>query len=123
MEEFQDFLTKIEEERHKARMEEIFARIMERFPELNRRMAWNQPMFTDHGTFIIGFSMAIKHMSVAPERAAMERFSDEIKRAGYSAGKELFRIPWDSPVNFELLEKIIRFNIEDKAGCRSFWRK
>lgn len=104
-------------------MEEIFARIMERFPDLNRRMAWNQPMFTDHGTFIIGFSMAIKHMSVAPERAAMERFSDEIKRAGYSAGKELFRIPWDSPVNFELLEKIIRFNIEDKAGCRSFWRK
>ena len=123
MEEFKDFFTNIKEERHKARMEEIFTWIMEQFPMLNRRMAWNQPMFTDHGTFIIGFSLAAKHMSVAPEKAAMERFSDEIEQSGYSAGKEIFRIPWDSPVNFELLEKLIRFNIEDKAGCRSFWRK
>jgi uncharacterized protein YdhG (YjbR/CyaY superfamily) len=32
-------------------------------------------------------------------------------------------IPWDKPMDYELLERIIRFNIEDKKGCETFWRK
>ncbi|NRG47411.1 iron chaperone, partial [Bacillus sp. CRN 9] len=30
---------------------------------------------------------------------------------------------WDSPVDFSLLEKMIEFNILDKADCSTFWRK
>ena len=123
METFTDFISTIDEEQRRARVEEVFVWIGGRFPELEQRIAWNQPMYTDHGTYIIGFSLARKHMSVAPERAGMERFSEEIAQAGYTAGKELFRIPWDSPVNYSLLEKIIQFNIQDKAECTSFWRK
>ena len=123
METFTDFISTIDEEQRRAKVEEVFVWIGGRFPELEQRIAWNQPMYTDHGTYIIGFSLARKHMSVAPERAGMERFSEEIAQAGYTAGKELFRIPWDSPVNYSLLEKIIQFNIQDKAECTSFWRK
>lgn len=123
MESFTDFISTIEDEQHRARMEEVFVWIGGRFPQLEQRIAWNQPMYTDHGTYIIGFSVAKKHMSVAPERAGMEKFSEEIAQAGYTAGKELFRIPWDDSVNYGLLEKIIQFNIHDKAECTSFWRK
>lgn len=35
-------------------------------------------MFTDHCTFIIGFSIAKHHLAVAPEIAGINRFSDEI---------------------------------------------
>ena len=51
-------------------------------------------MFTDHGTFIIGFSVAKKHLAVAPERAGIERFSDDILQAGYTHSKEILRIGW-----------------------------
>ena len=122
MEAFAEYLASINPQ-HRARTEEILGWVMERFPNLATRIAWNQPMFTDHGTFIIGFSVAKHHLAVAPERAVIERFSDEIAQAGYDHTKELVRIPWDSPVDYSLLEKLIEFNIADKAGYSSFWRK
>ena len=36
------------------------------YPELALRIAWNQPMFTHHGTFIFGFSAGSKHMAMVP---------------------------------------------------------
>ncbi|HWI49132.1 MAG TPA: DUF1801 domain-containing protein, partial [Rummeliibacillus sp.] len=83
----------------------------------------NTPMFTDHGTFIIGFSTAKHHLSVSPEEFVIAHFADDIVQAGYSATKGLFRIPWNGPVNYELLEKMIEFNIQDKAEYTNFWRK
>jgi uncharacterized protein YdhG (YjbR/CyaY superfamily) len=79
-------------------------------------------MFTDHGTYIIGFSLAKKHMSVAPENKAIEEFSDALEKADYSYTNEIFRIPWDGEVDYALLKKIIEFNIEDKDGVDTFWR-
>ncbi|MBM7657706.1 uncharacterized protein YdhG (YjbR/CyaY superfamily) [Sporolactobacillus spathodeae] len=97
--------------------------VTEKFPSLEPRIAWNQPMFTDHGTFIIGFSVAKHHLAIGPERAGIVRFSDEIVQAGYDHTKQLVRIRWDSPVDFSLLEKMIAFNISEKADCSTFWRK
>lgn len=123
MEVFAEYLASIDNPQHKARMEEVLGWIFKNFPDLKPKIAWNQPMFTDHGTFIIGFSISKNHMAVAPERAGIIRFSDEIVQAGYNHSKELVRIPWDSPVDLVLLEKMIQFNILDKAECSTFWRK
>jgi len=49
--------------------------------------------------------------------------SGHIVQAGYDHTKQLVRIKWDSPVDFSLLEKMIEFNILDKADCSTFWRK
>lgn len=123
MEVFREYLARIENPEHRARVEEILEWIFVRFPQLVPRIAWNQPMFTDHGTFIIGFSTAKQHLAVAPEYEATSHFSDEIHQSGYDHTQELVRIKWDLPVDFSLLEKIIEFNIKDKAECSTFWRK
>ncbi|TGA98972.1 iron chaperone [Sporolactobacillus shoreae] len=123
MEVFADYLAHIDDPQHQAQTEEVLAWVTEKFTNLKQRIAWNQPMFTDHGTFIIGFSVSKHHLAVAPERAGIDHFSDEIKRAGYDHTKLLIRFPWDRPVDFSLLEKIIVFNITDKADCSTFWRK
>ncbi|WP_309119682.1 iron chaperone [Paenibacillus sp.] len=123
MEVFAEFLAKIDHPQHRARTEEVLEWVTKRFPNLQPKVAWNQPMFTDHGTFIIGFSAAKAHLAVAPERAGMIRFSDDIKQAGYDHSSELVRIRWDRPVDFSLLEKMIEYNILDKADCSTFWRK
>ncbi|NEZ40696.1 iron chaperone [Paenibacillus alvei] len=123
MDVFADFLEKIEHPQHRDRTEEVLAWIIQKFPNLVPKIAWNQPMFTDHGTFIIGFSVSKNHLAVGPERAGIVHFADEIEQAGYEQTKQLFRIPWSSPVHFSLLEKMIEFNMLDKANCSTFWRK
>ena len=123
MEVFEKYLSSIENENHRARLREVLEWIQNRFPDLTPRIAWNQPMFTDHGTFILGFSASKQHFSVAPEPITIEKFSAEITKSGYRQSSNLFRIHWEEPVDFSLLERIIQYNREDKADCTSFWRK
>ncbi|MCI1858161.1 MAG: iron chaperone [Sporolactobacillus sp.] len=123
MEVFAKYLASIDHPPHKMRTEEVLNWVTKKFPDLVPEMKWNQPMFTDHGTFIIAFSVAKHHLAASPEKAGMDRFSDDIVRAGYDHSKMLVRFPWDRPVDFALLEKIIAFNIQDKKNCLTFWRK
>jgi len=104
-------------------MEEVLDWTAREYPGLIPKIAWNQPMFTDHDTFIIGFSVSKQHLLIAPEVVGINHFSDEIVQAGYDHTKGLMRIRWDRPVDFSLLGKIIEFNILDKADCSTFWRK
>lgn len=122
MEVFAEYLANIANPQHQARTEEVLAWVILKFPHLEPKIAWNQPMFTDHGTFIIGFSIAKHHLAVAPEKAVINHFSDTIVQAGYNHTQQLVRIQWDKPVDFSLLETLIEFNILDKADCSTFWR-
>ncbi|NMO94290.1 iron chaperone [Paenibacillus lemnae] len=122
MEVFAEFLNNIDNPEHRARMEEVLSSVIHKFPDLVPVIKWNQPMFTHHGTYIIGFSTSKKHMAVSPESAGMIHFSEEISQAGYDQTKQLIRIPWNHPVDYELLAKMIQYNLEDKADCTTFWR-
>ncbi|MWC30635.1 iron chaperone [Paenibacillus sp. MMS18-CY102] len=123
MEVFAEYLARIDNPQHRDRTEEVLGWVTRKFPNLEPKIAWNQPMFTDHDTYIIGFSIAKLHLAVAPERAGIIHFSDEIVQAGYDHSNQLVRIQWKSPVDYLLLEKMIQFNITEKAGCTTFWRK
>ena len=122
MNDFQEFLNTIEDPVKKERMESIINYIRKTFPQLKEEIKWNQPMFTDHGTFIIGFSIAKNHIAVAPESIVIKLFEKEIEEAGYSHTKGLFRIKWTDKIDYDLLRKIVAFNIEDKKGMVKFWR-
>ncbi|MEO2259133.1 MULTISPECIES: iron chaperone [Paenibacillus] len=123
METFAEFIARIDNPEHQARTEEVLNWVTEKFPNLKQKIAWNQPMFTDHDTFIIGFSVSKQHLAVAPEKAGINRFSEEITQAGYDHTKELVRMKWKQEIDFSLLERMIEFNIKDKAECSTFWRK
>lgn len=123
MEVFAEYLTQIDNPQHRERMEEVLGWVTNKFTELKPKIAWNQPMFTDHDTYIIGFSVSKQHMAVAPEIAGINHFSDAIVQAGYDHTKQLLRIRWDRPVDYSLLEQMIEFNIMDKSDCTTFWRK
>ena len=61
-----EFLATIPNDDNRARMVDVVVWVGLTYPELELRIAWNQAMFIHHGTYIIGFSAASKHMSVAP---------------------------------------------------------
>ncbi|MFE4712654.1 iron chaperone [Paenibacillus sp. NPDC056722] len=123
MEVFAEYLASIDNPEHRARTEEVLNWVNQTFPNLVPKVAWKQPMFTDHDTYIIGFSVSKQHLAVAPEIAGITHFSADIAQAGYDHTKQLVRIKWEHPVDYSLLERMIRFNILDKAKCTTFWRK
>ena len=55
---FNKFLEGIDDRSKRERMEQIFTWIRHHYPHLKQEIKWNQPMYTEHGTFIIGFSVA-----------------------------------------------------------------
>lgn len=120
---FAEYLARIDNPEHRDQTKVVLVWVAKKFPNLIPKISWNQPMFTNQGTFIIGFSVTKHHLTVTPERACVKQFSMEIVQAGYNHNKQLVYIPWDSPVDFPLLEKMIEFNILDKANCLTFWRK
>ncbi|KRO28302.1 hypothetical protein DY78_GL002541 [Lactiplantibacillus fabifermentans DSM 21115] len=92
------------------------------FPQLTPRFAWNQPMFTDHGTFIIGFSVAKAHFNVALEAAPLDYFREQITAGGDHTTKMLWQINYDGPINYDLLTTAIKYNLTTKKDVTSFWR-
>ena len=92
------------------------------YPELELRIAWNQPMFTHHGTFIIGFSAASTHMAMARERATMIHFEQAMRERGINLCKMFARQPWNKPFDHKLAAAFIERQLGDEREVTSFWR-
>ncbi|MFV0254713.1 MAG: iron chaperone [Erysipelotrichaceae bacterium] len=123
MKEFNEFLFTITESENQKKLKEVLKWISDNYPNLDKRIAWKQPMFTDHGTFIIGFSVAKKHFAIAVESAAMQEFEKALEQSGYNCSKMLIKIKWDQEVNYQLLKTLIDFNIDHKKNVSTFWAK
>ena len=123
MKEFHSFIEKIDDLGHREIMANIVSWVHEQFPGLERVVKWNQPMFLDHGTFIIAFSIAKGHFSLAPEAYGMEMFREKAIELGYNTTKMLIKVKWNDTIDYEFLRQIIDFNIADKKECNSFWRQ
>lgn len=119
---FEAFVEKMEVASQQQRMKEILDFIGSKYPELEQRIAWNQPHFVMDGTFIIGFSYAKAHIAIAPEHVTIEKFKDEALQSGYSVTNQIIRIQWEQAVNYDLIQKMIEFNMVEKAGYKTYWR-
>ena len=51
-----EYLETIPDDDNRERMVDVLVWVGLTYPELELRIEWNQPMFTHHGTYIIGFS-------------------------------------------------------------------
>ena len=120
--EFQNWLSHIENPDHRQMLETLFHRIHDAFPFLKPKIAWNQPMLTDHETFIIGFSAAKKHFALTLEKDGMAHFQDPIKEAGYSQTVNLMRIEWTQQIDFPLIFRMMEWKIDEKKEIKTFWK-
>ena len=106
---------------NRARMVDVLVWVGLTYPELELCIAWNQPMCTHHGTYIIGFSAASKHMAMAPERATMTLFEPIMRERSTDYGKMFARQPWNKPFDYELLNAFIQHQLAEKQDITSFW--
>lgn len=123
MDNMSDFLESIPIVENRDKLAGIIDWVQTTFSELLLEFKWNQPMFTHHGTYIIAFSVAKGHFSFSPEEAGVEVFNDEAKAIGYQTTKMLIKVKWKDEVNYDFIEKVIRYTMETKKDCQTFWRK
>ena len=107
---------------NRARLLDVLVRVGLTYPELELRIAWSQPMFTHHGTYIIGLSAAPKHMALTPERATMIHFEPIFHERDTDFGKRFARQPWNNPFDYELLDTFIQDQLAGKQVITSLWR-
>lgn len=119
---FASYLNKIENIEHQTRMADILAWIQQNYPDLVPVIKWNQPMFTDHETYIIGLSVSKNHFSIAPEVKTINLFEEDIQAAQYERTANTIKVKWTQPVSYDLFKKMIDFNIIDKKNTKQFWR-
>lgn len=119
---YEKYLINISNHKIKENLLNIIDYIEKHFPQLVLEIKWNQPMLTYHNTYIIGFSCAKDHISIAPEKYVLDLFTPEIEQYGYEVKKQLFSIKQNQEISFELLAKIINYKINDKVNCTTFWK-
>lgn len=120
---FNLWLRQLENPAHREKAQEVFSWVQSRYPQLLPVLKWNQPMYTAHGTFILGFSAARAHLAVAAECACLNRYREALEQAGYACTKELLLIRWEQPVPYPWLAQMMETNLQDKAAQKTFWRK
>lgn len=106
----------------KDKIVSIFEFIEEKFPELVLEIKWNEPMFLFNNSFIIAFSVWKNHVSIAPEKYAIDIYQEKLLSFNYEVTSNLFKIKKDQEVNFDLLFEIINFKIKDKSNSKTFWK-
>ena len=64
MDVFTNYLARIQNQQQRDCMAGLLQWMEDQFPKLTPRLSWNQPVYTSHGTFIIGFARARHYLSV-----------------------------------------------------------
>ena len=122
METIAQYLDSIIDPAQRKRMKEVLDWTQQAFPRLKPRIAWSTPHFTLNDTFIISYSVSKQNLAVSPEYKGLVRFAERFDAAGLKWSKMIVRFPWDREIDYALLKDIISFNIEDKKGCKTYWR-
>ncbi|QNQ81140.1 iron chaperone [Lactobacillus sp. PV034] len=123
MNQIDEYLANISEENQRAKLSKLLKWVTKTFPNLELQIKWKQPVFTDHDTYIIGFSVAKKHLTVGLETRSLQHFVPLLEQEGIKHGTNTFQIALTDEIPHDLLTKIINYIIEDKKEITTFWDK
>lgn len=118
---FAQYLAQIDSPTHRDQFAAVLQWVAQQDPQLTGVIKWNQPMFTAHGTFILGFFAAQHHFTVGPEQVIFDQFLPQIKAQSLKHGKKTFQISFDQPVPYDLLGQLLQATLTLKATTTSFW--
>lgn len=94
------------------RLEEIRAAIREAAPHAKEEISYNMPAFRQHGVLVY-YAAYKAHIGFYPTGGGIQAFQNEFGSYKYSKGAVQF--PINEPIPVALVQKIVRFRIEEDA--------
>jgi uncharacterized protein YdhG (YjbR/CyaY superfamily) len=81
-------------------------------PQAEEKISYKMPAFTLDGDLIY-FAAFKKHIGVFPPVRGDEKLSKEIAR--YRGDKGNLKFPFDEPIPYELIKRVVKFRIKEQA--------
>jgi uncharacterized protein YdhG (YjbR/CyaY superfamily) len=92
-------------------LEKIRMTIREAAPDAQETISYQIPTFTLKGKYLIYFAAYKKHIGLYPAPVGYVEFKEEL--SVYAAGKGTLRFPFDKPIPFDLITKIVKFRVQE----------
>ena len=83
-------------------------------PEAKETISYSMPTFTLNGRYLVYFSAHKQHIGIYPIPTGDAEFNAEISQ--YIAGKGTVRFPFDQPIPFDLIGKMVKVSAKENAG-------
>jgi uncharacterized protein YdhG (YjbR/CyaY superfamily) len=94
----------------RARLDELRAAIRAAAPEAEETISYGMPAFAQHGTLVY-FAALKNHIGFYPTASGIAAFQEEL--AAYEGTKGAVRFPLDRPLPLDLIQRIVRFRVEE----------
>lgn len=96
-----------------AKLREMRAVISKAAPTATEKMAYQMPTFYLNGN-LVHFAAYARHIGFYPTPSGIESFKSELER--YKNAKGSVQFPLDEPLPVELIEKIVKFRVEENSA-------
>ena len=95
-----------QDEAVRPRLQELRAILRTALPDAEERISWSMPTYRK-GRNLIHFAASKKHLGLYPGGEAVTVFAEEL--AGFDVSKGTIRLPYDSELPAELIERIAKW--------------
>ncbi len=97
-----------------AVLQQIRRTIHETAPEATEAISYGMPTFKLHGN-LVHFGAFKSHIGFYPVPSGMAAFQEEL--SAYKQGKGSVQFPLDKPIPYDLIQRIVRFRVEENRAA------
>lgn len=103
-------------EEQQARLKEFRTFIKKLIPESTETIAYQMPTFDMYGKHLVYFAGFKNHLGFYPFPSGISEFKDEAEKLGFTTSKGTIQFPHDKPIPWELVEKIVKFRVDENRA-------
>jgi uncharacterized protein YdhG (YjbR/CyaY superfamily) len=101
----------------RALLEKVRQVILTQLPQGVEKISYGIPAVTVDGSYVVYFSGWKRHISLYPRPTGDALFQKETEP--YVGGKGTLRFPLDEPIPYALIQKTVRFLLEENKARRA----
>lgn len=95
-------------------LQKVRQTIREAAPEAEETISYQMPAFTLKGRSLVYFAAHKKHIGFYPTPTGIAEFKEEL--AIYGAGKGTAQFPFDKPIPYDLITRIVQFRAKENLA-------
>jgi len=98
------------------KLREMRAVIRRAAPDAEEAIRYGIPTFRLDGSNLVHFAAFKDHLSFFPTASGVEKFRKDL--SAYTLSKGTIQFPLDGPVPYDLMEKIVRFRVQESRKTK-----